>query len=93
VNNSLGGVFYEIFWCLVLTLCLPRLRPLTIALTVLIVTCCLEFMQLWHPPFLEWLRASFIGRTILGNSFGWSDFPYYFGGSLIGYFWLNRIRR
>jgi len=93
VNDSLGGVFYEIFWCLVLTLCLPRLRPLTIASIVLIVTGCLEFLQLWHPPFLEWFRASFIGRTILGNSFGWSDFPYYFGGSLIGYYWLIRLRR
>jgi hypothetical protein len=90
VNNSLCGVFYEIFWCLVLALFFRRIRPLMIALLVLIVTCSLEFLQLWHPPLLEWLRASFIGRTILGNSFSWSDFPYYFIGAFIGYIWIRR---
>jgi hypothetical protein len=91
VNNSLGGVFYEIFWCLVLALFFKRLKPLTIALIILSLTCVLEFMQLWHPPLLELLRGNFIGVTILGNSFTWSDFPYYFVGSLAGYYWINKI--
>ncbi|MBU4444184.1 MAG: DUF2809 domain-containing protein [Candidatus Marinimicrobia bacterium] len=91
VNNSLVGVFYEIFWCLVLALFFKRLKPLTIALIVLSLTCVLEFMQLWHPPLLELLRGNFIGVTILGNSFTWSDFPYYFVGSLVGYVLINKI--
>lgn len=93
VNNSLGGVFYEIFWCLVLALFFQRLKPLNIVLIVLSLTCVLEFMQLWHPPLLELLRGNFIGVTILGNSFTWSDFPYYFVGSLVGYFWINTISK
>ena len=91
VHDSLGGVCYEIFWCLVLALVLPRWKASRIAGVVLIATCTLEFLQLWHPPFLEWLRSFFLGRTILGSYFDWSDFPYYFIGSAIGWLWLSAI--
>jgi len=93
VNNSLGGLFYEIFWCLVVAFIFIKVKPLYIALMVFSITCLLEFLQLWHPPFLEILRNNFIGRTILGNSFNWIDFPYYFFGSLMGYFVLMGIKR
>jgi len=92
VNDSLGGVFYEIFWCLLILLFLPRVKPWIIALSVLVVTCILEFMQLWHPPLLELLRSNFIGRTLLGTTFTWTDFPYYFFGSGIGWFWTKHLQ-
>jgi hypothetical protein len=92
VNDSLGGVFYEIFWCLVAFLFFPNSKPWKIATTILIVTCLLEFMQLWHPPFLQAIRSNFIGVTILGDSFTMSDFPYYFVGSGIGWVWLRWIK-
>ena len=37
------------------------------------------------------LRSLFIGRTILGATFAWSDSPYYSLGSGIG-FWLRQLR-
>jgi hypothetical protein len=77
-RDWLGGVFYEIFWCLVVYLFWRKLRIGVIVAIVLILTCCLEFLRLWQPPFLEYLRGILIGRTILGTSFVWSDFPYYF---------------
>ena len=89
VNNSLGGLFYEIFWCLLIFLFFTKGKPWIIASIVLITTCLLEFLQLWHPNFLEWIRSNFVGRTILGNSFAWKDFPYYFVGSTIGWLWLK----
>ncbi len=91
VNDSLGGVFYDIMWCLVPGLLLPHWKAARIAVVVLTATCLLEFMQLWHPPFLEWLRSFFIGRTILGSYFDWTDFPYYFAGSRLGWLWLRGI--
>ena len=91
VNDSLGGVFYVIFWCLVATVLLPRARPGGIALSVLAGTCTLEFMQAWHPQLLEYLRSFFIGRTILGSYFDWTDFPYYFVGALLGWLWLRAL--
>ena len=93
VNNSFDGVFYEIFWFLVFLLFLPGVRSSRLAGSVLAMTCLLEFMQLWHPPFLEMLRSHFLGAVILGTTFDWMDFPYYFLGSAIGWFWLEKLRR
>lgn len=93
INNSVGGLLYEIFWCLVFYFLFPLSRPFLIALIVLISTCFLEFLQLWHPPFLELIRSNFIGRTILGNAFNWMDFPYYLVGSALGYILLKLISK
>jgi len=93
IRASLGGVFYEIFWCLLAGLLLPKTKSANIAAWVLAATCAIEFLQLWHPPALEAARATFVGATILGSSFDWGDFPYYFIGSALGWLWLYWIRR
>jgi hypothetical protein len=91
ISNSIGGLLYEVFWCLVLYFMFQKTRIVIIVLIVFVTTCFLEFLQLWHPPFLEYLRGNFIGRTILGNTFNWMDFPYYIAGSILGYFLLRFI--
>jgi len=93
VNDSLGGVFYEIFWCLLVFLLMVNARALVIAASVFMVTCFLEVLQLWHPEFLEIIRSYFIGRTLLGTSFNLYDFIYYFIGSGIGYLILTRLQK
>ena len=93
VNNSLGGILYEIFWCLILFFILPKAKPLKIAGTVFIITCILETLQLWHPPFLQAIRRTFIGKTLIGTSFVWSDFFYYFIGCSISFFILLLLKR
>lgn len=92
VNNSLGGVLYVIFWCLVVFLIYPKGKPLPIALSVLAVTSILEILQLWHPAFLEICRKTFLGQTILGNSFCGDDFLYYIVGALAGWLWLRKLK-
>lgn len=93
VNNSLGGVLYVIFWCLLAFLFLSNTKPWKIAATVFIITCFLEFLQLWHSTFLEFLRSNFIGRTILGTTFTWNDFPYYLVGCGIGWLWMKSLQK
>ncbi len=93
VNNSLGGVLYVIFWCLFVFLFLSNAKSWKIAAVVFAITCFLEFLQLWHPPFLEFLRSNFIGRTILGTTFTWSDFPYYIVGGGIGWLWMKSLQK
>jgi hypothetical protein len=93
VNNSLGGLFYEIFWCLVIFLLYPRIKMWKIGLGVFVITCFLEFLQLWNPQFLNYLRSFFIGQVVLGNSFNWYDFIYYFTGSIAGCLWILLIKR
>ncbi len=93
VNDSLGGVLYEIFWCLLFFLFFVKAKALVIATSVFIATCFLELLQLWHPEFLEFIRSYFIGRTFLGTSFNLYDFIYYFIGSGIGYLILTRLQK
>ncbi len=93
VNDSLGGVLYVIFWCLFAFLFLSNTKPWKIVTAVFAGTCFLEFLQLWHPPFLEFLRNNFMGRTILGTTFTWSDFPYYLVGCGIGWLWMISLQK
>jgi hypothetical protein len=93
VNDSLGGVFYEIFWCILFFLLIVKAKAWVIATSVFIVTSFLELLQLWHPEFLEIIRGYFIGRTLLGTSFNLYDFIYYFIGSGIGYLILTRLQK
>jgi hypothetical protein len=94
VNNSAVGVAYVVFWCLVVFFAWPRRRYAgRIALIVLAFTCLLEVLQLWHPPLLEQIRDTFLGRALLGTTFGWQDFVYYVLGTALGWFWMRWISR
>jgi len=88
-----GGVIYEIFWCVFFAFLISSASALRIVVWVLVVTCVLEFLQLWHPPFLEWIRATFLGRALFGSSFSWLDFRHYFLGCILGFFWTGWTRR
>ena len=70
MNNSLGGLLYEIFWCLIVAFIFTKLKPIKIALWVFVITCMLEILQLWNPSFLELVRNNFIGRTIKRRVYG-----------------------
>jgi len=93
VRNSLGGALYEIFWCILAAIFFRKTNPWKIAATVFIITSVLECLQLWHPPFLEFIRGYFIGRTLIGTTFAWSDFFYYILGSGIGWLWIKILRK
>ena len=82
-----GGVLYEMFWILAVALVWPRRHGLPwVSIAVLTVTCGLEAAQLWHPPWLERIRATFLGHALLGSTFSWGDFPHYVLGCGLG--WL-----
>ncbi|MBD2518668.1 DUF2809 domain-containing protein [Nostoc sp. FACHB-973] len=90
LNQEVGGIFYEIFWCLFAFLFITTHSSVwQIPLWVLVITCLLEFMQLWHPPFLNSVRSFWWGKMLIGSAFTWADFPYYFIGSGLGWLWLR----
>lgn len=93
VENFLGGVLYEIFWCLVIAFFFPNTRPIWIASIVFFCTSLLEVFQLWHPWFLEAIRSTFLGRALIGTSFTWLDFPHYVVGCLIGIEWIHILKK
>ena len=63
-----AGIAYVVFWILLLLLLHPTLAIARVAAGVLLVTCGLELLQLWHPPALEALRASFLGHALIWRS-------------------------
>ncbi len=94
VNNYAAGALYEVFWCLALLFLWPRQESTgKIALSVFVVTSILEVLQLWHPWPLEQIRATFIGRALLGTTFSWWDFLHYGLGCGLGWLWMRGILR
>ncbi len=89
LNNSFSSIFYEAFWIFLVIFIRPQLPPGWVALWVFIVTSFLEFIQLWKPPFLQAIRATLIGRLLLGNTFVWWDFLYYILGCTLTWIFLR----
>ncbi|NHC33408.1 ribosomal maturation YjgA family protein [Scytonema millei] len=92
-NNYIAAVFYEIFWCLLAFLFWRSSNAIArIPIWVFTITCGIEFLQLWHPPLLEKIRSTFIGRTLLGSTFSLWDFPHYVLGCFLGWLWLQQLK-
>ena len=93
-NDYGGGVLYVIFWCLFFHLIFcGKKNALKIAVWVLVATCLLEVLQLWHAAFLEAIRAVYIGRTLIGTTFVWLDLPHYVLGAVIGFFLIKLLEK
>ncbi len=93
-NDYGGGLLYEVFWCLVVFFFVPKKKyATTIAVVVLLITCILETLQLWHPPFLQLVRSYYLGRALIGTTFVWWDFPHYFLGCFIGWLCMRIISK
>lgn len=92
VNDFSGDVFYEIFWCLFISLFYHTKKLINqIPIWVFIVTSIIEFSQLWKHPVLEIIRATFWGKLLLGTTFSWLDFPHYLLGCMIGWLWIKKM--
>ena len=93
-NNYGAGLLYEVFWILVAFFLFPSPRKAKwIPLWVFLGTSTLEVLQLWHPWLLEWIRSYFLGRTLIGTTFAWWDFPHYVVGCLLGWSWIHLLNR
>ena len=85
LRDASGGISYVLFFILAVAALAPKASSAAIAITVLAVTCGLEFLQLWHPIWLEACRRTIPGRLVLGTTFEWTDFPPYFIGAVLGW--------
>ena len=74
-------MFFFLFRCLSPRVPLWQIAGYTISFSVAI-----EVSQLYHAPWIDRLRATFLGSMLLGNTFVWSDIACYSVGTLLG--WL-----
>jgi len=93
-NNYGAGVLYEVFWILAAFLVFPSKGSAnSISVVVFVITSLLEFLQLWHPPFLQEFRSYFLGSALIGTTFVWWDFPHYVLGCVMGWGWVRFLSR
>lgn len=93
LSNQLAGLFYVTELSLILYLFFPDHFIILLVIAAFLLTSLVEFMQLWHPAFLEPIRSSFLGHTIIGSTFSWLDFPWYVGGAVLGWLLLKWIKK
>jgi hypothetical protein len=94
IRFYITGIIYEIFWSLVVFLFWPQRKNITkIVTAVFLMTCFLEFLQLWEQAFLETFRRTYFGSALIGTCFVWGQFPYYIVGCLISWLWLYLLSK
>lgn len=93
VNNwGPASVAYEWLFMLLAFIVWPsRRHVIRIGVCVFVMTCVVEFLQLWKPPLLQSVRATLPGRLVLGTTFSWWDFPAYAVGCVLGVLLLRCI--
>ena len=67
LRDAFGGITYVLVFVLLFGAVIPNGPSISIAAGVLFATCCLEFLQLWHPAWLEACRRTLVGRLLLGH--------------------------
>lgn len=65
---------------------LPRAFTLKIAVMSLGFACSIEFLQLYHAPWIDSLRATLPGRLVLGSTFNPPDLIAHAAGVVAGTF-------
>jgi len=64
----------------------PATPAFKIAIGTFVFALAIEISQLYHAPWIDQLRHTFLGKMILGSGFLWSDLVCYASGTLIA--WL-----
>lgn len=92
LRDATGGAAYVLFWSAFVMFLRPSSPIFKVVLSVFCVTCTLEFLQLWHPFWLEAIRGTLPGRLVLGTTFDPYDFPPYLAGAAIAYPLLHLLK-
>jgi hypothetical protein len=88
-----AGALYVVFWTLLAGAARPQARPWRVAGIVVVLTSLLELLQLVSTPGLDAIRSTFLGRTLIGSTFSWWDFPHYALGGVLGALLMSRLAR
>ena len=68
-----GDTLWPVMFCLIFRFLWPAVGTLPIVIGTFLLTQGIEFLQLWKPPLLQWMREKPILGFLLGTHFLWSD--------------------
>jgi hypothetical protein len=92
-RDSAGDFLYQIALMLVMLVIRPKLPIVPLAWGTFFYSSIIEFTQLIRTPWLDALRLTIFGRLVLGSTFVWDDFIYYFLGSWLGCWLIAEVKR
>ena len=80
-GDALWTIAVYLIWCILL----PGASPLKITGLALVISYADEIMQLYHAPWIDGIRSTYLGHIILGSSFAWADIVAYTAGGLLAF--------
>lgn len=79
-----GDALWALMIFLIFAFLFPKRKTATIAALATALCLIVECSQLYHAPWLDALRQTWLGRMTLGNTFAWADLAAYLIGILTG---------
>ncbi|WP_080056260.1 ribosomal maturation YjgA family protein [Spirosoma aerolatum] len=86
IRNYAGDTLWALMVFLGFGFLFRRRSTTTIALVALLFSVCIELSQLYHAPWIDYLRSTRLGGLVLGFGFLWSDLLCYAIGIAAGAF-------
>jgi hypothetical protein len=84
LGDMLGDALYATMVFFLAGVIFPRWTMAKRALVALIFAFCIEFTQLYHRPWIDQIRSTSLGATVLGYTFAWQDLICYALGVVLG---------
>lgn len=79
-----GDALWALMFFVIAAIALPSRNILVIAAISLAICCAIEFSQLYHAPWIDAVRETWLGKLLLGSAFAWGDFVAYLAGVALG---------
>ena len=92
LTKAAGDALWTTAVFMLLRVCFPRLTTARLATVALAVSTVVEFTQLYHAPWIEAVRATWLGGIALGHGFHATDLVWYALGTFLG-IGLDRLVR
>jgi divalent metal cation (Fe/Co/Zn/Cd) transporter len=89
-DKAFGDTLWAAMFYLLVILLLPEVHTVVAVAMAVGITFSIEFLKLYHAPWIDSLRGNAIGGMILGHAFFWHDFLSYILGIVLGVL-LDRI--
>ena len=85
VRDHGSGILYVMFFILLVLTVRPDSSPGRVSVVVCVLTCLVEVSQLIDAVWLNDIRKTWLGASLLGVAFKWWDLPHYVIGAIAGW--------
>jgi hypothetical protein len=84
IGKYSGDVLWALMVFFMVGFLFKRESIMKVSIIALLFSFGIELSQLYHAPWIHWVRKTIIGGLVLGQGFLWSDLICYMFGILVG---------